>query len=231
MRAIVALVAVFALGVGAVPAVAGPDGAIDLFGTIADIPSTLPENTDFGRCSGATRLQFGGAIIDITVHVYARLRGASDAGITGAEFYVRGWEEIAARGYTLTESFNPAAVFELGAMSKPSGLLGNVRRLNIVFTTCTPDPLIGGDFVFLGAITALGFGVADIPANTYLSVIAGDPPGDMTFRCPLFTLCDAPFFTIVCGTGGEFIINPAERDCTVAVEEQTWSEVKSLYRE
>ncbi len=230
LRVIVALIAVLALSSGTRPAFAGPDGAIDLFGTIADIPSALKENTDFGRCSGVTRSQFGGIIIDISVHIYARLRGASAAGITGAEFYVLGWEAIAAQGFTVSESFNPAALFVLGAASKPSGNLGNTRRVNVVFSTCMPNPMIGGEFVFLGAITAQGIGVGDIPANTYLSVVAGDPPPNPNFRCPLFTRCDAPSYSIVCVTGGEFIINPDGRDCTVAVGEQTWSKVKSLYR-
>jgi hypothetical protein len=41
-------------------------------------------------------------------------------------------------------------------------------------------------------------------------------------------------FTGACVTGGQFIINPVgasiQAQCTVAVEEQTWSGVKSLYR-
>ena len=229
-RAIIALMLVLALGSGIQRAFAGPDGAIDLFGTIADLPSTLPENTDFGQCSGATRSQFGGLIIEISVHIYARLRGATAAGMTGAEFYVRGWEAIAAQGFTVTESF-PAGALTLGAATRPSGNLSSTRRVNVVFSTCMPNPMIGGDFVFLGAIIAQGIAVADIPANTYLSVVAGDPAPNPNFRCPLFTRCDAPAYSIICVTGGEFIINPDGYDCTVAVEEQTWSKVKSLYRD
>ena len=75
-----------------------------------------------------------------------------------------------------------------------------------------------------------GIGVGNIPANTYVSVVAGNPPGNALLACPLITRCNAPFFSIVCVTGGEFIINPNGLDCTVAVEEQTWSKVKSLYR-
>jgi hypothetical protein len=55
-------------------------------------------------------------------------------------------------------------------------------------------------------------------------------PSNPNFLCPLVTLCDDPAFTKLCVTGGEAIFNPgAGHGCTVAVQQATWSGVKSLY--
>ena len=153
MRAIAALVAILALGVGSMPALAGPNGGQDQFACIGDVPSTNPANTDFGRCAGPVRSQFGGVILDIGIHVYARLSGLTAGGITTAEFYVRGWEQIAAMGYTVADSYSPVANVVNGSMVRPTGALLDIRRVNIAFPSCQPDPLIGGTFVFLGAAT------------------------------------------------------------------------------
>ena len=84
-----------------------------------------------------------------------------------------------------------------------------------------------------------------------LTVVGHSSPGNPFFRCPLYTLCDAPVFTKVClgfnidtvvcpfppyatscyeSASGEFYLNPGPgTDCTVAVETKTWSEIKDLY--
>ena len=54
------------------------------------------------------------------------------------------------------------------------------------------------------------------------------PPSNPNFQCSLITQCDAPAFTALCVPGGEAFMN-STRDCTVAVEESSWSEIKSLY--
>jgi hypothetical protein len=231
MRAIAALVAALALCAAYGPAFAGPDGGGDQFATIGDIPSTDPSNTDFGRCSGPTRSQFGGVIRDIAVHVYARLGGMTANGITGAEFYIHGWEQIAAMGWTVAEFFTSGAS-PSGSMVRAIETSPGVfqRRLNVGWLGCRPDPPVGGDLVFIGGVSAQIVGGADLPVNTYVSVVPGDPPTNPQFACALLTLCDFPAFTKVCVTGGQFIINPSGRTCTVAVEETTWGELKALYR-
>jgi hypothetical protein len=77
-------------------------------------------------------------------------------------------------------------------------------------------------------------------------------PSNQFYQCPLFTLCDDPVFTKVClgsnlrtcqnpeppfpmnatcSTSGEFYLNPGPtRNCTVAVQQSTWSTMKEMYR-
>ncbi|MFQ5599246.1 MAG: hypothetical protein ACE5G2_01690 [Candidatus Krumholzibacteriia bacterium] len=49
--------------------------------------------------------------------------------------------------------------------------------------------------------------------------------------CPFLLACDEPFFSKVCVGGGEVVLNgPGPRSCQVAVEQHTWTSIKSLYQ-
>ena len=63
-----------------------------------------------------------------------------------------------------------------------------------------------------------------------LTVERSSTPSHPNFLCPLLTLCDPPFYLVVaCASGGQAFLN-SSRDCTVAVEERSWSQVKQLYK-
>jgi hypothetical protein len=70
----------------------------------------------------------------------------------------------------------------------------------------------------------------NIPNDHWLRIVAGDPPGNQNFPCPLVTVCDDPVFTKVCVAGGSFLINPTDESCLVGVEAETWTGIKTLYR-
>jgi hypothetical protein len=65
-----------------------------------------------------------------------------------------------------------------------------------------------------------------VPASTQLSVVARNPPTNALFNCPLIT--DAGF-NLHCQAGGTMRLNGGP-NCTVAVEDRTWSEIRSMYR-
>jgi hypothetical protein len=173
-----------------------------------------------------------------TVHVIAKLGGATSSGVTGVEFRL---EFSAAAGYFLT--FNPGA----GA----SVVLGNPiddnpaandqgKGLNIAWPSCVPDP-IGPQFS-VGTITVFNVSGGPCEIKTKRHEAASSPE----HRCPLFILCDAPVYTKADMTiteeqnGGiepiAFVSQMNVAGCAptncgpVAVEPATWSTVKDLYR-
>ena len=179
-------------------------------------------------------------------------------GIAGAEFFVREhgpagnrihvFEPVASGGLGWQVSVfpNPAAAITLGNPFTVSGTPPNTdERYGIAFNVTGPSPSQGcqvGDadappgYVRLvdASISALAAGIP-IPPDTYFRIEVGLPPGAPVFNCPQVTQCDAPVFRTVCvggegGHGGEFIVNPTTRACTVATTLRAWSEVKALYR-
>ena len=70
------------------------------------------------------------------------------------------------------------------------------------------------------------------PANPGMNGLIGitghDNPSNVNFQCALVNKCDAPTFTAVCVATGEAQLNGQDQ-CTVAVEETSWSTVKGLY--
>jgi hypothetical protein len=87
------------------------------------------------------------------------------------------------------------------------------------------------------------------PGPLPLLVVSHDRDSNQRFLCPLFTLCDGPTYTKVClgsnvkpcgidalcSSSGGAIINPAPGQTApcpgVAVDQATWSAVKTLYRD
>ena len=143
--------------------------------------------------------------------MYINVVGSSalpTGGITGAEFAV-GNITTADAFFILTP--NPAANVDLG-----NPFAGGT---NVAFPSCQTGPSINLYHVNFFASTDL--------TGRLISIVAHSVPTNPNFPCSLLNLCDAPIFTKVCVAGGEAYIDGP--DCTVAVEETTWSDVKSLF--
>lgn len=135
-------------------------------------------------------------------------------GITGAEFKIQHpWTPGVDALFINTP--NPAANVALG---DPWGFIG----ANVAFPVCQ----IGG-VVNLFAVTMIPLNPVTT-ANVTLGIVARTPPNNPAFDCQLLTMCDAPEYTSICVGGGEAFVN-SSRNCTVAVESTTWSQMKSLY--
>ena len=97
--------------------------------------------------------------------------------------------------------------------------------VNVTYSACAGSP--SNRRVALGRVVLLGPPTED---NVHLRVTGFDlvPPDP---DCPFVAACDAPYYSKVCVGGGEIVLNgEAPSSCQVAVEENTWSNVKSLYR-
>ena len=240
MRAIAALGAGLVLVVGALAAQAAP--SIDLFGSNPDTGLT-----DFGICQDAVAPRG----LPMNISCFAKLGGL--AGISGAEFFIRErgptgqdirvFESTASGGLGWSAAVFPngLATAVLGSPFQPTGSSPDItRRYNISFGVTGPNPSDGcqvGDAdappgyirLFDASISKSTLGGA-IPPDTYMWVGPGDPPSNPQQPWVLFRLCDAPIYTAVQVEGGQFIINPSTRTCTVAVQQKAWSAVKELYR-
>jgi hypothetical protein len=225
------------LALGATPAMAGPDGSVDLFANAVDPTNGVTGAVDFGSCQAPTT-NVAGFFSKVAVSIYARLSGATAVGISGAELFVDGLQigdQIPA-GCTVTFT-GPAATTVLGNVSQITdpGLPTESRRANITWAVDSPDdPDCQKDpLTFLGLLeiqTAFGDAGA-LDGVRRLQVVVSDPPTNPTFTSPTLLLCDKPAYTPVGVTGGEFIINPdAQNNCAVAVSEASWGAVKGLYR-
>lgn len=179
-----------------------------------------------------------------TLHVWGILAGASQAGITGAEYKVMiGPNDDADPQFFFMEIFDPTAtVLGGGAFSPPDPL---PRGINVAWPACQ----IGdGLYVLLESVTIVNLGCSTDELR--LQVVKHDRASNQYFQCPLFVLCDAPVYTKVCtgsdlhlcrnpeppnandatcSTGGFAYLNPA-RSCVWAVESTTWTALKQLYR-
>ena len=205
--------AVFAADPASAPSVASPDGSLDIFCIVNQVP-------DLGCCEANTLFD-PGSIGIIELSVQARLAGATAAGISGAEFYVEGLENLPGN-WSCSVIPNPASTY-VGDLCNLSDVdfdgVVSERRGHIVFNVNGPLPAdgcqVGDSFghTQLATIRLADFAApsVDLPV-LYAQVVAGAPPSaGPGFDCPLLTLCDAPVFTKVCVTGGVFVINNAIR--------------------
>jgi hypothetical protein len=150
------------------------------------------------------------------IYILARPEGPLAAGFTQAEFWVDGLPV----GWFAIASPNPlAAATTLGNPFATTPPL----RTNIAFPSCQPPDVNG--VVNLFTVTLIP---TTIVADAYLSVVVANPPTNASFTTPILYGCDAEF-TPWPAAGGQFIMNPTTKHCTVSVENTTWSEVKSLY--
>ncbi len=180
----------------------------------------------------------------VTMYVYALLQGASGIGLTGAEYKIQiGTNNSPDPGWFFSESFDPSAtVVGAGALNPPDN---GLRGVNVAWPSCQVGD---GTKVLIETVSILN---SCSTAELALKVVKHDSASNQFFQCPLFTLCDSPVFTKVClgsnqtlcrnpeppnpnnatcSTSGEAYLNPGPtRNCTVAVNDATWSTVKSMY--
>jgi len=214
---------------------AGQDGSIDLVPYGIDPTTGDRTAPDFGSCQVTVASLYGGLVSRLSFGVYARLAGATLAGMTLAEFYLQGLETNAPgqlpAGWTKNVTF-PSPAVSVGSISDPEPADGEwVRRCDVVWPASGPEGCKTDALVLLALVDLTAYNFApDFADNHYLSVVAGDPSLSPEMACPFLALCDFPYFTLVCVTGGQLIINPSGPACTVAVQQATWSRVKGLYR-
>lgn len=152
-----------------------------------------------------------GGPMPFTYYLGAVLGGdAAAGGITGAEFRVQNAPTMA-DGWFMSNNPNPASNVAIG---DPTG-----NGCNIAFAGCQSPP-----FVLLYTISGFASGVA---SPRTLRVLQHNSPSNPLFPCSLLVLCDAPVFTKVCVPGGEAFLNSG--NCTVGVEDKSWTSVKSLF--
>ena len=190
----------------------------------------------------------GGMPSVLTLYVYALLQGSSGSGITGAEYSVREGAnntlEMNENSWLFSESFDPAATTIGSGAFTPAD--PSPRGINMAYPSCQHGD---GTKVLLETVQILNIGCTS--STLKLTVVKHSTASNQFFQCPLFTLCDAPVFTKVClgsnltvcrnpeppnpnnatcSTSGQAFLNPAPGfNCTVAVQNQTWSQVKQMY--
>ena len=206
----------------------GPAGSIQMHPIIGGM-------TDFTSCQGTTTFVPGSfGLFEFEIRAY--LGGTTLQGVTTAEFRVIGGESFPDWTIGTFPLMGHAVIGEPMFPTLVGG--GLVHRASVAFPLCEQLDSVS----MLRVIFTSDNGASDIPADTRLQVVAGDPPGDASFNCPLLTLCDSPAFTKVCVAGGEFVINPASMSCSVLPDpptdvgppsvrqSATWSQIKRLYR-
>jgi len=182
-----------------------------------------------------------GNMTPVRMYVYALLQGSSQFGITGAEYRVTASNGGA--GWFFAETIVAPVVIGTGAFP-PSG-----GGLNVAWPACQVGD---GTKVLIEYVDILN--LADCSgAEVILTVGKHFTASNQFFQCPLFTLCDVPFYTKVClgsnlsvcqnpeppfpmnatcSTSGEAFLNPGPtRNCTVAVQDASWSTIKGMYRD
>jgi len=181
----------------------------------------------------------------ITFYIFARLAGAAQNGITGAEFRV---EIPCLSGMFVTASPNPESNINLGNPLDDPGVNTDPGGVNQAYPTCQ-----GAASGFVRLYTVSGFNAS--VTSTSMTVKARRVPSNPEKNCPLFVLCDAPTFTAVCLTltreqnGGvdpisfNSSIQPVGASCPysecrlagpdpcpLGTEPSTWTGVKGMYR-
>jgi hypothetical protein len=192
-----------------------------------------------------------------TMYVYAALAGATAKGITGVEYSVRiGMDGAADPGWTFEEEWVPGAVVVGSGAFNPVDIyaiqprLYRHRGINVAWGSCQT----GQDgLVLIETVTVTNTGCSS--SELRLLVWSHDYPASQFFLCPLATLCDPPFTKVClgdnvtpcgnldfpsgwpsqCSTSSEAVINPepnSQSACRItAVNQVSWSGVKSLYRD
>ena len=141
-------------------------------------------------------------------------------GVKGVEVRIDAeFESGFANGAILGWTPNPAANLVLG--TTPLGTEGLPGGQNIAFPSCQAQAT-----VLIGTIdiTVTNGGLVN---GTYFSVRQHANPTNANFQCPLINQCIDPTFVQYCVPGMQATLNGT--DCTVAVAEKSWSEIKSLF--
>jgi hypothetical protein len=138
-------------------------------------------------------------------------------GTTGVEYLVTGMPGTLGVDWLANAIPGPGTPLTLG---NPVALPGR----NVAWSsprTGTDGKLLIDTIQFLIVNTQL-----TIAPGTILKVVARTPPSNHSFDCPLFT---DSLFQLHCVPGGEMRVNGGP-DCTVAVENVTWSQIRHMYR-
>ena len=192
-----------------------------------------------------------------TLYVYAVLDGSTLDGITGVEYSMQfGSDNGPDPGWMFDERFvaNSAVWLGSGSFSPPDHHVLEPRRnrgrgVNVAWATCQQGE---NRMVLVETVQ-----VTNLEATQPLRVLVvdHDTPSNQFFRCPLATLCDAPYFTKVClgdnvvpcvnpegpsgpaaqcSTSSAAVIDPSGASANpchpTAVKSSTWSGVKTLFR-
>ena len=190
----------------------------------------------------------------VRMGVWALLQGQSEGGITGVEYRIEvGPDNQPDPGWLFAETFDPGLmILGPGALNPGDS---NPRGVTAAWPSCQTG---NGGMILIETVEILNMGCD--AAALRLRVARADPASNPLFQCPLFVLCDAPVYTKVClgfniticrnpeppfpinatcSTSGEAFLNrnhPLEcsfvsDDCLIAVQPESWSRVKALYRD
>jgi hypothetical protein len=141
--------------------------------------------------------------------VYIVAQSYEPNGILGAELRVVGLPV----GWTHVSTASPLATAALG---DPFG-----NGSNIAFT----QPQVG-ECALLYRVTVVATSAVE---NVTLSLVQHASPSNPNFACPKIICNCSPVFPLVCVPGRGMSINGV--DCTVGIQDRTWSAVKSVYVE
>jgi hypothetical protein len=141
--------------------------------------------------------EFGSCVPPPAINIYAELKGASAAGITGVEFAATyGPDGAPDTDWAIfSVGYNPTASVRLGDAFLPVD--PGTRGLNMSWDNCQND----NGRVYIGTIVLFGIapcGPSQLPPSFFMEGGQATDPSNPFFRCPLFSLCDAPVFTKVC---------------------------------
>ena len=147
--------------------------------------------------------------------VYVLYLGQGGPMANGAEYNIWGMPGTFGVTFTATLTHAPGSNLNIG-----NGFDGTGH--NVAWPAVQPFDANGNLLLATYALTVLG---SPVPVGTALRVAYRTPPVGM-FDCPLIS--DAAF-NLICQDGGNMRVNGGPA-CTVAVQEHTWTEIRSLYR-
>jgi hypothetical protein len=133
----------------------------------------------------------------------------------GVEYSVAGMPGTFGVTFTATLTHAPGSNLNLG-----NGFDGTGH--NVAWPTVQPFDANGNLLAATYTLTLLG---SPVPEGTVLRVLPRMPP-NLEYPCALIT--DAGF-NLICQARGHMRVNGGPA-CTVAVQEHTWTGVRSLYR-
>ncbi|MFQ5598982.1 MAG: hypothetical protein ACE5G2_00355 [Candidatus Krumholzibacteriia bacterium] len=180
----------------------------ECFGCVLGVYDDIDLTRNSGIVTGTTKDVFLGIKYD---------PNAGFDGLKAVEFSITGLSSF----IVTKEPFDNPTV-ALGEPAAPADTLVGSGGMNLAWANC-----LNGDRALM-KMTLIILGAVD--DNTVLQVVRkfprSNPNADQHFN-----QCDDPAFTITRVTGGCYVLNPVGTlPCSVAVEESTWSAIKTLYR-
>jgi hypothetical protein len=161
------------------------------------------------------------------IYLGVKLSGA-ETGLTGIEFSVAGTDGFLSATLTPITDLAPTVLGDFKAPADTSATSTLLGGCNIAWGSCQL-----GTRLTLAKVTV--FALSSLP-DKVLTVMHKFAPTNPNYGLggPVLTRCDAPTYTPVKIKGGYFIGNPSATPplpCIVdAIQSQTWSAMKGLYR-